>query len=359
MRSLSHAARPAVWRVLAGLQILLCLALPLLTGNALAVTMAGLYQAELPVQNKDEATRADAFRRGLNQVLQRVIRPEDLASSAVKSMLAKPEAVVLQFEYSGETREGRPILRVDFDAARIVELLGKRSIGVWGAERPDILVWVAIEDSQPPRIFSQEQSPELDRLLNDRAAEYGLSITVPLGDLTDEQALNVGDIATGNGERIRAASVRYETPVILAGRLVTKPGGGVEADWRLYQGTKEDRWQTKSGDAREAMSNGIADTYARLASRSIPRTATIATLGLRVTGIASLDDANRVTAYLSKLSPVTKVEWQAAGVDDAAFRVSVRGGREMLEQTLALGTLLRPETGDSRGFSGLTYRMVK
>ncbi|MGZ8219654.1 DUF2066 domain-containing protein [Methylomagnum sp.] len=359
MRSSFHADRPAARRVLACFKILVCLALPLFGDSALAMATAGLYRADLPVQNKDEPTRADAFRRGLNQVLKRVVRPEDLASGTVKSLLAKPESVVLQFEYPGETREGRPILRVDFDAARLAQLLGKRGIGVWGAERPDILAWIAIEDSQPPRIFSQEQSPELDRLLSERAAEYGLSVTVPLGDLTDEQALNTGDIATGNAERIRMASVRYEAPVILAGRLVSKPGGGVEADWRLYQGSKEDRWQGKSKDTGEAIGAGVTELYTRLASRSIPRTLAVSTQALRVVGIASLDDANRVTAYLNKLSPVTKVEWQAAGADDASFRVSVRGGREMLEQTLALGTLLRPDTGDSHGFSGLTYRMVK
>jgi hypothetical protein len=340
------------------LAFMACLALSLLSGAAGAVEMADLYRADIVVQTKDEAARAEAFRRGLTQVLQRVIRAGDMSSGTVKSLLAKPEAVVLQFEYPGETREGRPILRVDFDRARIADLLGKRGIGVWGAERPDILVWIAIEDNQPPRIFSQEQNPDLDRLLNDRAAEYGLSVTVPLGDLTDEQALNAGDIAAGNGERIRAASARYETPVVLAGRLASKPGG-MDADWRLYQGTREERWSGKSKDLREAMSAGVTELYTRLAASSIPRSLEVSTLALRVAGIASLDDADRVTAYLSKLSPVTKVEWQAAGSDDASFRVSVRGGREMLEQTLALGALLRPDSGDSQGFSGLTYRMVK
>jgi hypothetical protein len=340
-------------------KILVCAWLLMVCGGLRATEIAGLYRTDVTVQSRDDSARAEAFRRGLDQVLKRVVRTGDLASAGVRSLLANPENFVLQFEYIGGAVEGRPIiLRVDFDANRIRDMLRKRGIEVWGSERPEILAWISIEDNQQSQIFSSELMPELDHTLRQLAEENGLPVTVPLGDLTDRQSLTPGDIAIGNWERIRQASIRYETQVILTGRLTRKPEG-FEADWRLYPGPTDERWQGKSGDLRETLGSGIAGAYTRLAARYIPRKAETATLEFRVVGISSLEDVNRVTAYLGKLSPVAKVEWLAIGTDDALFRVRVRGGREALEQTLSLGSLLRPNAGDEQDFTGLTYRLVR
>lgn len=336
------------------LTLFYCSALP-------AVDLTGLYRADVAVAGRDEAARAQAFRRGLEQVLRRVVRTEDLGSAAMRTVLAKPEACVLQFEYTGGYRDGNPVLSVDFDPDRVRQLLHKQGIDVWGSERPEVLAWISLEDSQPPRILNPEAMPDLDRLLQELAADAGLPLILPLGDLEDEQSLNPGDIATGNVGRILGASARYETPAILAGRLTRKAGGGFQADWRLYRGQREEVWQIQAGDLRGALNSGLAGVHARLAGQLIPpRTGGTASLELRVVGIASLDDSNRVAAYLGKLTPVTKVELLSVGAEDASFRLGVRGGRAMLEDTLAAGKLLRPATDEAiePDAPRLTYRLA-
>jgi hypothetical protein len=340
--------------------ILVCAWLAMLCSGLKAAEIKGLYRIETAVQSRDEATRTEDFRRALDQVLRRVVRTETLASNAVRNILAKPEAYVLQFEYATRAENGQtiPVLRVDFDPARLKDALRRGGIEAWGAERPEVLVWLAIQDSQQPQAVTADQKPEVDALLRELSDETGLPLTTPLWDLSDQHALTPADIATGNPERIRLASTRYETEVVLTGRLAQKADTTWEADWRLYRNDAQERWQNQTANLREILNSGLTGVYTRLAAQLIPRKAATTTLELKITGIASLDDANRVAAYLEKLSPVSKVEWLSIGAGDATFKVKLRGGRETFRQTVILGPLLRPATGEP-GFSGLTYRLLR
>lgn len=346
---LSRALRPGLRAWWIAVWMLLCSGVP-------ASELTGLYRAEVPVSSRDESARPEGFRQGLQIVLGRVVRAEDLNSAAVRSVLAKPERYVLEFEYPGTYRDGKPILSVEFDADEIRQWLHRGGVEIWGSERPEILAWILLEDGQPGRIVFPGAVPGLDRLLRELADAAGLSVTLPLGDLDDEQNLNAGDIVAGDAERIRGASARYEMGTILAGRLGRSPRGDFEGEWRLYRGDREDRWQTRSGDVRGALSSGLAGVYARLAGQLVPSTGSTATVELRIIDIVSLDDSNKVASYLVKLSPVTKLEWLSLGSGEVSFRLAVRGGRQTLEETLAAGKLLRP--ADEPDPSRLTYRLM-
>ena len=332
----------------------------LLSQGLFAAEVAGLYRAEVAVAGRDEAGRTRAIRQGLEQVMRRVVPVDDLGSKGVRAVLAKPEACVLQYEYTGAYRYGNPVLQVDYDGDRIRQLLRKQGIETWGPERPEILIWLTLEDERPARFIGADTLPDLEDMLGELADEDGLAVTLPLGDLVDEQSLIAADIDAGNGERIREASARYETPAILTGRLAKKPGG-IQGDWSLYRGSREDTWQTPpAADLRGALNSGLAGTYARLAAQLVPRSGSTATVELRVVGIASLEDSDRVSAYLGHLSPVTRAELLSVGAGDASFRLRVRGGQKMLEDNLAAGTLLRPASDEGLGLEPvpLTYRLM-
>ena len=331
-------------------------------GLSVAAEVKELYRVETAARGRDETTRAEDLRAALNRVLKRLVRTGDMASGTVRDILAKPENYVLQFDYEtrGEGERSVSILRVDFDPARLNGALRKRGIEVWGAERPEVLVWLTIRDKQGPWALASERVPEVNRILDELSLTTGLPVTLPLWDLADQQALSLADIEAGHSERIRMAAQRYETDTILAGRLTPAAGTAWEVDWRLYRGSAEDRWQGKSAEIREILASGMDGAYARLAAQSIPRDTATATLELRITSIESLDDANRVAAYLEKLTPVTRLEWLSVGTGDALFKIAARGGREVLRQTLNLGNLLRPAEDEAPGGSGtLTYRLAR
>ena len=333
------------------------LALLLIWSTGSAVESTGLFHVEIPVARKDSDAESEAFRKGLEKVLGRVLRPEDLGSAAVRALLSKPDGVILEYVYQGTLKDGQPVLQVDYDEAQLRKSLRAKGIGLFGPNRPEVLAWIAVEDEQPPRVLSADIMPDWDRALRELAARRALPLTLPMADLLGQQAVTPADIATGNADRIKAASLRYEPEAILTGRVAKKPDG-YEADWRLYQGIKEQRWQGKAAALGEALDSGISGAYSRIAAQFIARGTGTSKLELQVSGVTSLEDVNGVTAYISKLSPVAKADMQSVGDDQAVFRLNVRGGRESLEQALAMGGRLRPERADS-GSPALSYRLTR
>lgn len=329
--------------------------------NLMAAEVKGLYRMEVAAQSKDESARDEDIRKALEQVLKRLVRTDVMPSKTIRSMLEKPDRFVLQYEYETKSDGNAPrdYLRVDFDSSRINDALRESNIGSWGEQRPEVLVWLSIEDNAEKSIFAAEQMPEIDRALRAAAEENGLSVTAPLWDLTDQQNLNPDDVDAGREERIRQASARYETDAVLAGRLSHKPEGTWDAAWRLYLQNRDETWQGNFPDLPEALRSGTAGTYARLAERFIPRTAQETILELKVVGLSSLDAIDRATAYLSRMSQVKKLEWEGVDADSALFKLYILGDRTALEEALALGRVLRPVANDDRQFSGLTCQLAE
>jgi len=329
--------------------------------NVIAAEVKGLYRTDVAVQSKDESTRNEDIRRALEQVLKRLIRTDVLQSKAIRSMLEKPDRFVLQYEYTTKSDADTPLdyLRVDFDSSRLKDTLRERGITPWGEQRPEVLVWLSIMDNSEKSIFVPEQMPEIDRSLRAAAEENGLPVTVPLWDLTDQQGVSPNDLETGNAERVRQASARYETDAVLVGRLSHRPEGDWEAIWRLYLLNLDQTWQGRFPDLREALRSGSSGVYTRLAERFIPRTTQETTLELEVVGLSSLDQIDRAAAYLSGLSQVKRLEWMGVEADHAMFKLYILGERASLEETLALGRVLRPFASDDQRFSGLTYRLAE
>jgi hypothetical protein len=329
--------------------------------NLMAAEVKGLFRMDVAVQSKDESTRNEDIRRALEQVLKRLVRTDAMQSKAIRSMLEKPDHFVLQYEYITKSDADSPLdyLRVDFDSPRINDTLRKSNISPWGEQRPEVLVWLSIEDNAEKSIFVADQMPEIDRALHAVAEENGLPVTVPLWDLTDRQSLSLDDLDSGNGERIRQASARYETNAVLAGRLLHRPEGTWDATWRLYLPNFDETWQGNFPDLREALRSGTSKTYTHLAERFIPRSTQETSLELKVMGLSSLDAIDRATSYLGRLSQVKKLEWTRVAADYALFKLYVLGDRASLEETLALGRVLRPAANEDRQFSGLTYQLAE
>lgn len=333
----------------------------MLCPNLMAAEIKGLYRMDVAVQSKDESTRSEDIRRALELVLKRLVRTDAMQSKAVRAMLEKPDQFVLQYEYITKSPGGTPLdyLSVDFDPARIKNTLRESNISPWGEQRPEVLVWLSIEDNAQKSIFVADQMTEVDRALRAAAEEDGVPVTLPLWDLTDQQSLSLDDLETGNGERIRQASVRYETDAVLAGRLSHRPDGTWDASWRLYLQNMDETWQGNFPDLSGAFRSGTSGVYTRLVERFIPRTSQVTTLELKVVGLSSLDAIDRATAYLSRLSQVEKLEWLGVDADHALFKLYVLGDRKSLEEALALGRVLRPVANEDRHFSGLTYQLAE
>lgn len=329
----------------------------LLSAATAAAEVGGLYQATVPVANREDPTRLASFERSFADLIGRVTRIRDQQNPAVRALLAKPQLYVLQYEYAGGS-DAEPLrLKILFDETRIREQLRQHGIATFGAERPELLLWLAAGEGATARLVGGDSDPELAPLLKNLATASGLPIQLPLGDLEDSQRLSAADLSAGDAARIKAASARYETPLILTGVLQTQADRHYTAEWRLYGPDRLEQWRTTAGTLPETLRAGLSGAYAWLADRLVPADFQVTESKLRVHGVGALDDVNRITGYLKKLPLVSAVEWLGVGPTEASFKLRSVGGRDALGQYLRLSGLFEPEPTEAQATNELVWRL--
>ncbi len=328
-----------------------------------AAELAGLYEAEIDVQAKDDASRSVDIRRALEQVLSRLITADALQSDKVRPVLDNAQAFVRQYGYldrpAGAGQSGDPAqsLRIVFDETKLTAALRDRGIAVFGAQRPDVLAWIAVEDQQQQQLVSADSLPEFDAALNAAARERAVPVMLPLWDLSDQQALSFNDVWSANDERIRQASLRYGAKAVLAGRLQHRADGAWEGTWRFYRPGGVSAWNGQYPALPQAMQAGMQGAYNELATHLASARPATTNVDLQVSGIGSLADFVRVVDYLQSLSSVRSVDWLLIQPDAVEFRLAINGDKSTLDESLAPGLVLQPTAG-IQGGSEMIYRLA-
>ena len=210
------------------LTALLCLLMALPLAGAQAATQ-DLFDAEVAVPNQTSGVRTRATGEALKEVLVRVAGQEAVLQTApAKQMLKEPDALVQQYRYFNEPGSEPPLLKlwVRFDGEAIRRALQQQGVTYWGAERPDTLVWLAVEDRGKRYVVSADDGTDVQRQIALAAKQRGLPIVFPLMDLEDQSQVRFSDIWGGFFENVMTASKRYNPQAVLVGRLNRSPSGG-------------------------------------------------------------------------------------------------------------------------------------
>lgn len=350
----------------ASLLILFAALLPFTAG---AVTVDGLYRAEVEVAGKGNEARTGGFRRALEQVLVKVS-----GSSAVRSnpdaeeVLASPERFVQQFSYealedadteapaaSGEQDEEAEApthrLLVQFAESRVERALSERGIVIWGEQRPEILVWLAVDDGDERRIVSSDDGSEAREQLVERARERGLPTMLPLMDMEDRARVEFVDIQGGFLEAVEEASERYRPTALLIGHVRPR-GSDWAGSWNLTGVGERKAWDSAAGDLRAAVAVGVDGVTDRVAGAFAGRGEEERELRLRVTEVEGLDGYARVSEYLASLVRVRRAEVAQLHPREVIFRVIMNGRVADLERAITLGSTLsrvRSDDGEPSG----------
>jgi hypothetical protein len=330
--------------------------------DVLAAEIAGLFETEVAVQARDEAARGADMLRALQQVLSRLVTTDLLQSDKLRSIQDHAQAYVLQYGYvDAPAAEGqaapRQVLRVVFDEPKLTAALRERGVSIFGAQRPDVLAWIAVTDGQQQQLVSGDSMPEIGSVLREVARERGLPLLLPLMDLSDQQNLSFDDVWAGNDERIRQASMRYDAKAVLAGRLQRQAGGGWDANWRFYQPGAVNAWQGSHATVAEALQLGLRGVYDRLAAQHASARPAKSKVDLQVSGIVSLENFVRVVEYLQSLSSVRSVDWLRVEPDAVLFRLGIDGDRSTLEEALSPGLVLQPAAPEQTT-AEMNYRLA-
>ena len=190
-------------RLLLGFMVFL-LSMPLY-----AVQVDGLYTAKVVVKDQSSSARKLAIKRALQQVVHKVSGRRDTNKAALFESLANAGSYVEQFQYKKRDGGQSFWLIVRFQKAGIDQTLQQFGVPVWGANRPSVLLWLAIDEGGRRSIAGAESDSGLAAILTQEVRNMGLHVTLPLLDLADQRDIGFNDVWGGFSEQIQQASRRY------------------------------------------------------------------------------------------------------------------------------------------------------
>jgi len=332
---------------------LVMLAVPLPAG---AARLNHLFEAEVATTGRDNAARDAALRIALEEVLVRLTGSRAaLQTHAAAGLIGKPGRLVDQFRYidipATEDQARQLRLWVQFDGVTLSRELRQAGLPYWGAVRPDILVWLAVDDHGRRYLLSEDSQAEVGQqavatALLQATQRQGLPLTLPLLDLEDRRAVKFTDVWGGFLGTVAAASVRYRPQVLITVRLARASAASEwRADWQLVDGSARQSWHSHTADLKALVDAGVADTAAWLAQRYAVVATREGVRTLVVEDIDNLKDYARVSRYLASLSAVDRVDVSRVDDREIVFRLELSADEHNLLQLIALGRVLQ-HTGD-------------
>ena len=116
---------------------------------------------------------------------------------------------------------------------------------VWGSNRPNVLLWIALGDGHRRELLGETGADEFNIELKRQAQLRGLPVYYPLWDLEDTASLSLAEIWGSFLDRIDRASSRYQPDTILTARLQQESSGLWSANWNV---NLEGRWRMNEVD---------------------------------------------------------------------------------------------------------------
>lgn len=329
---------------------LLLVSLLALSAPAAAARLDHLFEARVAAAGRDNTSRDAALKQALDQVLVRVTGSRAAAGSpAAADLLENAGRYVEQYRYvenagSAAADGGAAALDlwVQFDGVSLARDLRQAGLPYWGPERPDVLVWLAVDDRGRRYLVADGGDQPAGDYLARAAREQGLPVTLPLMDLQDQRAVDFTDVWGRFAAPLEAASQRYRPQAILSARLARNSSGdGWRADWQLLSGDSRQDWSGRADDLQAALDDGIASAAQWLAQRYAVVATTAGVRSLVVDDVRTLDDYARVSAYLASLSPVDRVGVGRVQQHSVEFDLALSADERNLQQLIGLGRILQ------------------
>ena len=280
---------------------------------ATAVPVRNLYAASvaLPAESLDPSN--DTFNDALGKVLVKVTGRRDAsAPDYLMRLFPDPEQVVQLHR-----REDQETIWIQFRRNAIKRVLDGEGQPVWGVDRPEVLIWLALDAGRGRRsILSAESATDglpiwLDESLTvdiqqtdkarvaimEAAEGRGVPVLLPLMDAEDLSRLSFAELWGNFSDTVMAASARYGVEVVLIGRARNESAPGRQVRWTLLYGNDRKDWQ---GDLADGP-NGTADW---LGGRLATTADSVDKIRLSVAGVKTLEHYGQLKKYLNSIEVV-------------------------------------------------------
>lgn len=307
-----------------------------------AVQLEGLYSAEVSVADQSQSARNEAIGVALKKVVQKVSgRRSALNNKPLLATLSNVSAYVEQFQYKKKDGNVGYWLIVRFQKAALDRTLQQFDVPIWGANRPDVLLWLAVDDGKNRYIANAGSNGKLNDTLKQGINDAGLAVTLPLLDLADQKAISFNDVWAAFPDEVKNASKRYGVKQIMVGRLL-KNSHGWRFNWMLMEAGGQHNAVEQSANEGAAFQQAFSEVAEILANIYAPRGRLMLDTAIKmdISGVKDIAQFIRITSYLSALDMVQKVSWTQLSGNKVIMDLMISGDARVLKDIIALNDVL-------------------
>jgi len=337
-------------------QLALRLALGLLLAACLTgkATAADDYFTGLALQTADLSEQR-LIKEALAHVLVKLTGQAGISDlPAMQPLLADAQNLLTDFSYREQRAPGNLFddpdryLVASFDQRAVLERLRRLGIALWTLERPELLLWLGIEENGERRMLTGEDDA-LRYVIQQRAEYRGLPLLLPVQDQTDYALVQPATIWGGFYEDALLAAERYavdQTVIATATRMMPATRLAVamwQIRWRLHNRHGLETFTSSGNDLGSALRAGIdrlAQLSASQSSLSLLADATRRAIA-RLPEVTDAQQFGRAWQALSGLSQIGSVKLLQAGADGIDLQLQMRADIDWLRQAIDYSDELR------------------
>ncbi len=314
--------------------------------SASAAQVSNLHQAQVPVATQSDQDRSRVAPEALKQTIIKVVGDRQAVNGAdITALLADAERYVARYSYHQLNQDDDSIntesLSVNFifDAKTLDNALKRIGLPIWGANRPEILLWLVSEKDGEQSLVGDSDDIAVNNFIKIHAERRGLPIILPVMDLEEQTQISFNDIQADNNSTIQSASARYGARIIVTAQI---RGNATQTttQWQVLNNDVNARWQSE-GTLDSAIAHGIDQLGDMLGQRFAQQMGPSQQLSMEITDVKDYHDYNRLIAYLNNLQGVESVSIVSINARILKVGLIIQGEVSKFRELLAFDGLLQ------------------
>jgi len=335
--------------------------LSLLPLTTRAVEVEQLYSASVMAVNNqsNRVLQKVAFA----EVLVKVSGNANIATDPVikKALINAREYLVKQAE---ERVDGERYLQASFNEKKINRLLRSSEFGVWSSNRPQLIVWLVVDEdfSRSVRGESDSDYAEFIDAIKAQANKRAIPVLFPVMDLDDQLQVSSSDLWGKFTDPVELASTRYAADSYIIAKII-KQDDDYKLDWSMYGRSNSKQaheiWLNGQGQGElTGIGTELADNLANhLAERySVKASGNNEVVFLNVDAVTGISDYAKLIEMFSELSAVAQVDLEAVSGSSIQLKLMLLGTQQDLLMELSLDQRIK---SSENAFGDMNFQLTR
>lgn len=333
--------------------------------NSSATEVADVYQYQMPVSSQTEQEKQALTPELLRRVILKVVGDRaTLDVVDLSSVLNRSSDFVQQYQYvkinkqQDVTQPDQLALAMTFNKPAVDRALSDIALPIWSESRPDVIVWLAVENNGRKVLLGSESESSLVTDVLYAAQNRALPVLLPLMDLQDQSQVRFGDVWAGFSENVESASKRYGAAISVLAKLVINDGV-TKIEWRTSLNDRIETWSSR-GDTTTAITAGINELTDRVSRQytQVITTQFARNYQMQIADVDNYQDFARVMDYLEKRQYVSNIQLNTLALGVMDVTLSIKGDLGVFKQALAIDRVLKADSFEQVGSSTLNYVLL-